>query len=149
MIQFRYFGDVKIVWFCHSGNAKIVWFGNSGCVGIVWWLPSGNVLGCLVLGYLGRRWFSLVFALGRREIHPRHLTFPESGQRLPSQTIRLPSVKMTREMSKAGSGYSRLKWEFWIRWRCVRKVDEGSCWEKNKTRLLPSRIQREVLIWFL
>ena len=59
-------------------------------------------------GVLGRRWFSLVFALGRREIHPRHLTFPESGQRLPSQTIRLPSVKMTREMSKTGSGYSRI-----------------------------------------
>ena len=57
MVWFRSSGDVKKVWFCHSGD-----------VGIVWWRPSGDVIDGLVLGFLGRCWFSLVFSLGRRKI---------------------------------------------------------------------------------
>ena len=91
-----------MVRFCPSGDVKMVWFCPSGDVGIVWWNPSGDVKDGLILGSLGRRWFGLVFALGRRKIH---LTSPESGQRLPSQTIRLPREKITRETSKTGSGY--------------------------------------------
>ena len=102
MVRFRPSGDVKMVWFCPSGDVKMVWFCSSGDVGIVWWNPSGDVKDGLILGSLGRRWFGLVFALGRRKIH---LTSPESGQRLPSQTIRLPREKITRETSKTGSGY--------------------------------------------
>ena len=54
--------------FDDSGDVNMVWFWYSGDVGIVWWRLSGDVVDCLVLGFLGRCWFSLVFALGRRKI---------------------------------------------------------------------------------
>ena len=83
-----------MVRFCPSGDVKMVWFCPSGDVGIVWWNPSGDVKDGLILGSLGRRWFGLVFALGRRQIH---LTPPELTQHLPRHTIRLPRVKIPRE----------------------------------------------------
>ena len=118
MIWFWYSGGVDMVWWRYSGDVDMVWF---------WWLGRckhgfvfilGKCWSCLVvalgrckdsliLRFLGRCWFSLVFTLGRCNIHLRHPSSPESGQHLPSLTIRLPRMKMPREMSKTGSGYSR------------------------------------------
>ena len=91
LFGFEYSGDVKLVWFWLLGRC------THGLVLILGrcWFSLVETLGrrnrWLGFGVLGRRWFSLVFALGRRKIHHRHLTSPESRQRLPSQTIRLPS----------------------------------------------------------
>ena len=64
MVWFWYSGDVSIVWFCPSGEVKMVWFWYSGDVGIVWFCPSGDVKDGMIFGFLGRRWFSLVFPSG-------------------------------------------------------------------------------------
>ena len=60
MVWFKYSGDVKMVWLCYSGSMEILV--------IVWFCPS-------------RRWFSLVFALGRREI-TRHLPSQDNASRV-------------------------------------------------------------------
>ena len=68
MVWFRPSADVEMVWFCPSADVEMVWFCSSADVGIVWWSTSADVKDGLVLASLGRRWFSLVFSLGRRKI---------------------------------------------------------------------------------
>ena len=79
-------GNVEIVWFCHSGDVEIIWFWS---LGRCWYsLVSflGRCLHGLVFGFLGRRRFSLIFALGRCKIHPAsrvRTTSPESDHTSP------------------------------------------------------------------
>ena len=70
-------------WYGFDTREMFRWYGfwNSGDVGLVWFLPSGDVKSTL-----------------------RHLTSPELAQRLPSQTIRLPSREIPREMQNTLSG---------------------------------------------
>ena len=98
MVWFSSSGDVVMVWFWYSGDAEcvlqlgaiaMVWFCSSGDVVMVWFWYSGDVQMVWFLK-LGRCWFSLVFALGRRQIHPQtpyisrvSTTSPESNHTPP------------------------------------------------------------------
>ena len=58
----------------------MVWFSSSRDVGIVWWHPLERRNRWYGFGFLERRWFSLIFALERRNF-PLRLSRWYNGSR--------------------------------------------------------------------
>ena len=108
----RWYSYIRIVWFNHSGDLKMVWLCYSVSMEIlviVWICPSGGVKMVWFWGFSGR-WFSLVFALGRRKIHPQTLyasrvstTSPESNNTSPER------ISLRRHKNKLASSKLRFR----------------------------------------
>ena len=126
-----------LIWYgvCNLGDVKMVWFIILGDVGIVWWQFLGRRTDGLIWGFLGRRWFSLFFSLGRSQIPWETSTSPTVAQLLPRKTIRLPRWIFLGRRIKPWAGFIRklqrqlTTYQWSVRQTQFRKKYSRSCCE--------------------
>ena len=96
-----------MVWFWPSRDVKMLWFSSSRDVGIVWWHPLERRKRWYDFGFLERRWFSLIFALERRNFPLRLSRWYNGSRGIPYGSRGRKSLEIRKKP------WQSYMWLFW------------------------------------